>query len=138
MITQADFNNAPTGMTLNDYHVDGSTAGAVVGGVVVHDADGDDTHQFIIDDARFEIVDNDPAPGDQLVLKLKAGIALNALTEPTVHIVVNAYDDDGEGSTNNPYAFDINVDHVNQAPTSVNLTGSTLMSLRPTTSWLER
>ncbi len=129
-----DFNNAPTGLALTDYHVDEHVAGAIVGTAIVHDADEDDTHTFIISDNRFEIVDNDPAPGEQLVLKLKDGIMLDAIAEPTIDITVETSDDAGEESINNPYTFKIIVDHVqgpNTAPQLVSIVGNAVNEFAP-------
>ncbi len=126
-VTIADFNFAPTGLSLLDYRVNANTAGAIVGDVIVHDDNNpDDSHTFVISDDRFEIVDNNPAPGEQLVLKVKAGVSLNATTEPEIHLVVNVFDAAGEASTNNPYEFDVKVD--NFTPTIFGTAGADRLS----------
>ena len=110
-VTRADFNNVPTGLSLSNYYLTDKQAGMVVGDVVVHDADANDTHTFYINDNRFEIVDGDLlAPGEQLVLKLKDGVALGGSVSG-VDLVINVFDAAGAASINNPYSFHLDVDH---------------------------
>jgi VCBS repeat-containing protein len=120
-ISQADFNFAPTGLSLahSQYKVTENAAGAKIDDVVVHDGAGD-THTFVISDNRFEIVDADPnTPGEQLVLKLKAGVSLDYEVEKTIAIDVKVFDSAGQASKLNPYHFTLQVQNVNEAPTNI-------------------
>jgi VCBS repeat-containing protein len=120
-ITQADFNFAPTGLSFahNQYKVTENAAGAKIDDIVVHD-DAGDTHSFVISDNRFEIVDANPnLPGEQLVLKLKDGVSLDYETAKTIAIDVSVFDSAGQASKLNPYHFVLQVQNVNEAPTSI-------------------
>ena len=107
-------NGSPTGVEIapHDIEVMENVAGAILGTVTVYDPNPGDTFTFTIDDSRFEIVDNDPADGQQLVLKLKDGISLDYEAAHKVDLVINVYDQGGLGSTNNPYDFTVNVNDV--------------------------
>ncbi len=101
-------NNAPTDLDVDDLTVDENVSGAIVGNVSVADFDQGDTHGFVIDDNRFEVVSGQ--------LKLKDGQSLDFATEPTVNVQVTATDQDGTGLS---YAegFLITVNDSGQEPT---------------------
>ena len=112
--TGVAINGSPTGMEIapHDIEVMENVAGAILGAVTVHDPNPGDTFTFTIDDSRFEIVDNDPADGQQLVLKLKDGISLDYEAAHKVDLVINVFDQGGLGSANNPYDYTVNVNDV--------------------------
>jgi VCBS repeat-containing protein len=120
-ITQSNFNFAPTGLSLahNQYKVTENAAGAKIDDVIVHDNTGD-THTFVVSDARFEVV-NTAAAGlpEKLVLKLKDGVSLDYEAAKTVAIDVSVFDSAGQASKLNPYHFTLQVQNVNEAPTSI-------------------
>ena len=104
-------NLPPTGMTLNGGdtgEVTENSAGAIIGPIVVSDPNPGDTHTFEISDDRFEVVGGN--------LKLKDGISLDFETESQIDLVINVFDQDGQGSTNNPYDITITVSDGNDAP----------------------
>ena len=103
--------NKPTAIALDNSSVDENADGAVVGNLTVTDLD-DTVHTFSVSDARFEVV------GGQL--KLLAGQFLNHEPEPSVSVDVTATDGDGLFVTE---TFLINVNDLNDAPTSVVIPG---------------
>ncbi len=106
-------NGAPTGMEIaGSLEVAENVAGAILGAVTVHDPNPVDTFTFTINDSRFEIVDNDPAAGQQLVLKLKDGVWLDYEAAQNIDLVINVFDQGGLGSANNPYDYTVNVTDV--------------------------
>ena len=120
-ITQADFNFAPTGLSLahNQYKVTENAAGAKIDDVIVHD-DAGDTHTFVVSDNRFEVI-NTAADGlpEALVLKLKDGVSLDYEAAKTVALDVSVFDSAGQASLLNPYHFTLQVQNVNEAPTNI-------------------
>lgn len=79
---------APTDLTLAGPAVVGQgVAGAVIGALLVSDADATRPADFAVDDARFEIVDG--------VLRLRAGVALDLADGPEVALTITATDADG-------------------------------------------
>ena len=109
-----NLNSPPTGMDIlpGPIVVTENVAGAILGTVIVHDPNPGDTFTFTIDDGRFEIVDNDPADGQQLVLKLKDGISLDYEEAQQVNLVIEVFDQGPLPSTHNPYNYTVNVTDV--------------------------
>jgi hypothetical protein len=103
-ITVTDANEAPTDIGLSNLDVDESE-GAIIGTLSTTDLDVGDSHQYTVDDERFEVV------GDQL--QLKAGVSLDNESEPTVTINVTSTDLAGQSVTK---GFTINVANLNEAP----------------------
>ena len=129
-------NLPPTGLDLAPATmvVDENVQGAILASVTVTDPNTTDTHTFTINDNRFEIIDNSPAPGQQLAIKLKDGVSLDFETASTVNLVVRAFDAAGAGSINNPYSFTVNVNNVNEVATQIALTGSAVAEDSNTTT----
>ncbi len=116
-ITTNNVNEAPTDITLSDSSVNENSIGAVIGTVGVVDPDASDTHAWTVDDARFEIVGNQ--------LRLKAGQSLDHETEATVNLTITATDQNGGGIAYGE-SFAIVVNDINEAPTSIELTKTTV------------
>ena len=98
--------------------VDENSAGAVIGTLSTTDVDTNDTHSYTVDDARFEVVEQD---GDY-VLKLKDGVSLDHETEASVTVTVTSTDNNGASTSE---AFDISVADLNEAVTADNSTEGT-------------
>ena len=77
----------PDDIALGGTVIASGIAGAVIGSVAVSDPDVGDTHTFVIDDARFEIVDG--------ALRLRPGVVILGADEPTVTISITATDSFG-------------------------------------------
>ncbi len=102
MITVDNVNEAPTAITLDSSNVSENADGAVIGNLATTDPDTGDSHNYTVNDSRFEVV------GGQL--KLKAGESLDFESEPTVNIAVTSTDG---GSLQTNQAFVITVDDAN-------------------------
>jgi Ca2+-binding RTX toxin-like protein len=87
----------------------------VIGALTTTDPDAGDTHTYAVSDARFEVV------GGQL--KLKAGQSLDFEAEPTVNLNVTSTD---AGGLSKVQGFTVTVTNVNEAPTAVALSASTV------------
>jgi VCBS repeat-containing protein len=83
-ITIDGANDAPTDISLDNLAASEDAAGAVVGNLTTTDVDMGDTHSYLVDDTRFEVV------GSQL--KLKAAQSLDFETEQTVNVTVTSTD----------------------------------------------
>lgn len=84
----SDANDAPVIVPALSYAVEENMTGAIAGSIIITDQDVDDQLNIIVNDQRFEVVDEQ--------LKLAEGIALNFEEEPAVDIVVAAQDSNGE------------------------------------------
>ncbi len=113
-------NNAPTDLTLGNTTVPENAAGADIGSLTVTDPDVGDSFTFVVSDDRFEVVGG--------VLKLKSGMSLDHESEPIVPLTITATDSGGL-----PIARDvtITVSDVNETPTSITLTGSSVVEQVP-------
>ncbi len=111
----ANVNEAPTSIVLSANTVAENAVGANVGVLTVTDADSGDPHTFVVSDSRFEIV------GDQL--KLKPGQSLNFEIQQSVILDVTARD---FGDLEFTDSFTIHVTNVNEAPTSISLSATTI------------
>jgi ribosomal protein L2 len=125
-ITVSDVNEAPTAVTLNSgtsATVAENAVAAALGAISTSDADSATTsngqHTYTVDDARFEVVNNQ--------LKLKAGVSLDHEAAGTLNVTVTATDGGGLAKSQ---VFAITVSDVNEAPTAVTLnSGSTSASV---------
>ncbi len=115
VITVTNVNEAPTDITLDNTTLAENAAGAIIGNLGVVDPDVGDTHTWIVDDVRFEVVAGQ--------LKLKAGQSLNFETEPNVNLTITATD---AGTLSYNEQFAITVTNVNEAPTDITLDNTTL------------
>ena len=111
-------NDAPTAVILSDSLVDENDAGAVIGTLSTTDVDTSDTHSYSVDDARFEVAEQDGA----FVLKLKDGVSLDHETEPTVTLTVTTTDNHG-GSVSEDFTIDVG--DLNEAVTAKDATETT-------------
>ncbi len=103
-----DVNEAPDQLSLSNTTVDENDAGAIVGDLSLSDVDDGDSHNFVVDDARFEVVDGQ--------LKLKDGVSLNHEQADSIDVTVTATDSRGL-STNS--SFSIGIGDINEAPSKI-------------------
>jgi len=115
-IQVGDVNEEQTALTLDGNTVSENAAGAVIGTLSVADLDAGDSQAFSVSDNRFEVVNGQ--------LKLKDGIALDHEGEPTISVTVTTTDSAGHQLQQN---FDVSVGDLNEAPTGINLSNSTLV-----------
>ena len=111
-------NDAPTAVDLSSASVDENASGAVIGTLSTTDVDSSDTHSYSVDDARFEVAEQDGA----FVLKLKDGVSLDHETEPTVTLTVTTTDNHG-GSVSEDFTIDVG--DLNEAVTANDATETT-------------
>ncbi len=116
-IVVTDQNDAPSAISLSNNLVAENSAGATIGNVTVTDQDAGATFTFVVSDNRFEIVSG--------ALRLKTGNALNFEAEPSVALNIQATDNGGLSLTR-PFTVTFPVTNVNEAPTSVSLSASTV------------
>lgn len=90
---------APTDIELDDNFVDERTPGAPVGNLTVFDPDPDATHEFTVDDPRFEVING--------LLKLRDDEKLDLDQESIVVVEVTATNQFGESVTV-PFALVVN------------------------------
>jgi VCBS repeat-containing protein/predicted outer membrane repeat protein len=88
-LTVQSVNDAPTTVNVSSSSFAGYTNAAVIGNVTVTDPDAGDTHTITVSDTRFEIVSGQ--------LKLKSGVQINPIAEPTVTLDLVATDSSGAG-----------------------------------------
>ena len=86
-VTINDVNEAPTDINISRTGFMDNTDAAVVGTLTTDDEDTVDNHTYIVSDDRFEVVDG--------VLRLKAGVTIDNLVEPTVTINLTTTDKGG-------------------------------------------
>jgi Ca2+-binding RTX toxin-like protein len=98
-LTVTDANDAPTGITLSNNALAENADGAIIGNLTVADVDAGDSHTFTVDDARFEIVNNQ--------LKLVDGQSLDYETEQSININIIATDSSGISTSQIPFALDV-------------------------------
>ena len=110
-----DVNEGPSGVSLSNTTIDENDAGAVVGTVSAVDPDDGDSLTYTVSDDRFEIVGNE--------LRLKDGVSLDHETAETIDVTVTATD---QGGLESSEAFTINVDDVNEGPSGVSLSNTTI------------
>lgn len=104
-VVVADVNESPSLITLSNNEVDHDIDGQTVGMVDVSDPDDGDTHNWVVDDARFEVVAGE--------LRLKSGQSINGGVESTVNITLTATD---VGGLNTNAMFTLNVSEPEAPP----------------------
>ncbi|MFN3317701.1 MAG: DUF5801 repeats-in-toxin domain-containing protein [Allorhizobium sp.] len=108
-------NDAPTDIALSAATVAENALGAVIGSLTTSDVDAGDMHSYTVSDSRFEVVGNQ--------LKLKSTESLNFETTPSVNVTVTTKDG---GNLSYSETFAITVTNVNETPTDITLTSSTV------------
>ena len=106
-ITIEGRNDAPEEIILASSDITENAAGVLVGTLSTIDKDWSDTHDYTVDDNRFEVVNGQ--------LRLKATESLDHETEPTVTVSVTSKDNNGGLHTE---SFTLNVSDINEAPVS--------------------
>jgi len=114
-INVVDVNEAQTALTWTGVGVAENAAGAVAGTLWVADPDMGDSQTYAVSDGRFEVVNGQ--------LKLKNGQSLDYETEPSVNLTVTAID---KGGHQIQQVFTVNVADVNEAPTAILLSNSSV------------
>ncbi|MDG4543025.1 MAG: tandem-95 repeat protein, partial [Rickettsiales bacterium] len=114
-INVSNINDAPTGITLSSNILAENSSGAFIGDLTVVDVDTGDSHTFIVDDTRFEVINGQ--------LKLVDGQSLDFETEPTADVNIIATDLVGESTA--PITFTINVSDTNDEPTASDIQATT-------------
>ncbi len=114
-ITIQGANDVPIGITLDANAVDENADGAVVGNLAAIDVDTNDSHTFTVSDVRFEVENGQ--------LKLKAGETLDHESASTIDVDVTATD---VGNLSVTETFTITVNDVNEAPTDITLTNTSV------------
>jgi hypothetical protein len=109
----ADINEAPTGLQLSNLSVSENAAGAPVGKLTTADPDAGDAFSYQVSDSRFEVVNGQ--------LQLKAGVALDHETEPSVDLKIISTDSAGNSIQQ---SFIVDVANVNEAPAATAKNGS--------------
>jgi VCBS repeat-containing protein len=123
-IAVSDANEAPTAIALSSSQVAENAPGAVIGVLTTTDPDAGDTARYSLSDSRFEVVVSDErfeVVGD--VLKLKDGQSLDHEAASSLTLTVTATDSGGLTLSRD---FTITVTNVNEAPTAITLSGSTV------------
>jgi Ca2+-binding RTX toxin-like protein len=115
-ITVTNVNETPSDIVLSGSSVAENLAGGAVGTLSVVDPDAGDTHQWSVNDDRFEVAGG--------VLRLKAGTSLDREAEASVDIKVTVADATGASRTE---AMSITVSNVNEAPKSISLSSSSVL-----------
>jgi Ca2+-binding RTX toxin-like protein len=110
-------NQAPTGIALDKETIDEDSPGTIVGKLTVADSDRGDTHTFEVSDDRFEV----DAQGN---LRLKAGVAVDFETTPSITLTITATDSGGLKTP--PQTFTIAVRDLNETPTDIGLSSNTI------------
>jgi VCBS repeat-containing protein len=114
-VNVTDVNEAQTGMTLSASKVAENAAGAVIGTLSVNDPDAGDAQSFKVSDNRFEVVGNQ--------LRLKPGVSLDFEQAASINVTVTATD---KGGHDYAKTFAIGVTDVNEAPTGIQLSNSSV------------
>ena len=123
-ITASNVPDPPTDIILARQEIDQMVDGAHVGPVTVTDRDLDETHGFVIDDTRFEIVDMDGVD----ILKLKAGEEIDFDAEETIAINIEVTDKDEFMYDED---FTITVKESNDEPSGLTLDSLTILDNVP-------
>ncbi len=91
--------------------------GVVIGEVATVDPDAGDSHSYVVDDARFEVVDDGAGA---MQLKLKDGVRLDHENSESVDVTVTSTD---AGGLSTSRIFSVSVTDVNEAPVDIEVTG---------------
>ncbi|MEO8497492.1 MAG: cadherin domain-containing protein, partial [Planctomycetota bacterium] len=124
-LSVSNTNNAPTGIAIDNLVLDENAPGAVVGNVEVSDPDVGDSHTLTVDDERFEIVAGQ--------LKLKADVALDYETTPSIEVAITATDS-GSPPLSRTDTFVVSVVNVNEPPIDLDLSSSNIDENSPVDS----
>lgn len=124
-LTINSVNDAPTGIRLDNTSVLENQPGAVVGTLSVDDVDTGDAHSFVLSDERFEIVAG--------TLRLKDDIFLDHEAMPSVEVSLTAIDA-GEPPLNHTETFALSVNNVNEPPTGIGFSASSIDENSPADS----
>ncbi|MEO8164753.1 MAG: putative Ig domain-containing protein, partial [Betaproteobacteria bacterium] len=115
-ITVVNVNEPPTAIVLLTDTVLENAVGAAIGTMTATDPDANDTLTIRVSDVRFDIVAG--------VLRLKEGLSLDFEQEPSVRVTITATD---QGGLSFDQEFTISVIDVNEPPTGVTLSASTVL-----------
>lgn len=116
MLEILDENEPIRGLTLDHQTVLENAAGETIGQLTVDDEDLNGDYEFTVDDDRFVI------DADEMVLKLKEGVALDHEVDDPTEVTITVADADYEFEE----TFQIRVADVPEAATSFSFAGSTL------------
>ncbi|MEO1136574.1 MAG: LamG-like jellyroll fold domain-containing protein, partial [Pseudomonadota bacterium] len=97
------------GYTLENLAIDEDAPGAVVAQLNVADPDAGDTHEFSVNDDRFEVVEQDGA----YVVKLKDDAAIDHESESNVDVTVTVTD---AGGASDAITLPVEIKNTNDAP----------------------
>ena len=112
-VVDVNENTAPTNITLSSTTIDENAAsGTVIGDLSCNDPEGDNITYTVDDITNFEI------SGSQLLSKKE----FNYETTPSYNITITASD----GSLSNNLSFTITVNNVNEVPTNITLSSTTI------------
>ena len=116
-ISVIDANESPADIILSNNTVAEATPGKVIGNLLLVDPDiGDSASHFeVVNDARFEVVQNGP----DFQLKLKNGVSLDYENVHIINLTIRGYDQDGLFTLQ---TFPINVTPVNDNAPVLTLT----------------
>ena len=114
-INVADINEGPSNIGLSNTSVNENDAGATVGTLSAYDPDAGDSIAFTVSDDRFEVVGNE--------LRVKDGISFDHETVDSIDVTVTATDSGGLESAE---AFSINVNDLNEGPSDVQLSNTSV------------
>ena len=105
--------NTPIEILLSNLNVDEHATGAVIGTLSV---DNTDSYTYMVNDDRFEILNNQ--------LKLKNGIVLDHEAERSVTIEISAINQNG---LSHKQSFSILINDINEAPTDITLSINSIL-----------
>ncbi len=105
IVNVSDVNLKPTAINLDNNSVAENDAGAVIGTLTTSDPDANDTHQYSVNDARFQITGNE--------LSLSPSVTLNHEQDQNIAIDISSTDNHGETLTE---TLVISIGNENDAP----------------------
>ena len=117
-LTINNTNDAPTGVSLSATAINENSSGVVIGNLSTSDVDSGDSFTYTLsgDDASsFEVVNGQ--------LKLKSSVSANYETKTSYAVTVTSTD---SGSATAQQSFTVTVNDVNEAPTAMALSNSTI------------
>ncbi|MGF1492673.1 MAG: DUF4347 domain-containing protein [Microcoleaceae cyanobacterium] len=114
-LTVNNLNEPPSSIALDPTNVEENVLGATIGTLTTTDPDGDTVFNYIVDDPRFEVINDE--------LRLVANQSLDAEAAEPVEIQITATDN-GSPAQSFTQGFTIAVDSVNEAPTGINLSNT--------------
>ena len=119
-LTVINTNDEPTAVNLSATTIDENSEGGVIGNITTTDDDNinGDSHTYALsgnDANSFEVVNGQ--------LKLKAGINPNYEVKTSYEVTVTSTDESGSTIAQN---FDVGINNINEAPTSINLSAAVI------------